>query len=531
MILIIPANCASAGSGDSAETLTNGNIIAEETSNAVIIPGVFQSRMRLLNDDGTPALNSDGEEYSKPFFVDSSSDIIKLALSRCLLPLLFTLITQRDYNNILAESLGSTIAEVLGKKVQADGNGKLKYNLVADKYEGSLATLTDEEKEYVYNQVPLQKYTEACGEDHLYFFSYCSFTDINDTVDELYDYIKKAAEASPTGKVNIIPISQGGSLAANLFQRHRDVGKYTDRVVFIVPALDGTVLLGELYEKGFIDDDYSLFSEIFPVLLYDNDTPYTGYLVNLALRLLPNSVVNNILDTAFDDFIGGYLKNITSLWALVPHENYPGAAEKYLSGEENSIIRAQTDEHYIAQLNIRENLLYQIDNFGVEIFDIAEYNYPLYPIVDSWKSTSGDGVIHLGSTSIGAVSFGTDVTLPDDYTPAYGGKYVDPHNLIDAGTGLLPDRTFYFYNQNHEATAHNEKLIDLAVCLITDKNFTDVGSYPDRYPQFSDVPPEEEEECDTAGRILTFVLKAASDVMYRFFRGYGYSELYRVYFD
>lgn len=529
-MLTVPLKVSAAESGNETDIFTNKDIDPEKTSNTVVIPGVFQSRMRLLSDDGTPMLRSDGEEYTKPFFVESSDDIVKLALKKCLFPLLLTLFTQRDHGGMLASALGSTIAQVLGEKVQADENGKLKYNLVADWYDGSVATLTEEEKEYVYEQLPIRSYTEACGEDHLYFFSYCSFTNINSTVDELYAYILKAAEASPTGKVNLVPISQGGSLACNLLERHKDVGRYLDRILYIVPALDGTILLGELYEYGFIDDDSSLFNEIFPVLLYDNDSPYTGYLVNLALRLLPNSIVNDILDEAFDDFIGGYLKNVTSLWALVPSSNYPGAADKYLSGKESACIRSQTDEHYCAQLHIRENIRYQMDTYGVEVFDIAEYNYPLYPIVDSWKSTSGDGVIHLGSTSIGATSFGTDVTLPEDYSPACNGKYVDPHRLIDAGTGLLPETTFYFYNQNHEATARNQKILDLTVCLLTDKNFTCVDSYPDRYPQFNDVPAEEQEECDTAGKILTFVLKAASDVMFVFFKGYGYSELYKAYF-
>ena len=43
--------------------LTNKNINPEEISNAVVIPGVFQSKVRLYNDDGSIALNAEGKEY------------------------------------------------------------------------------------------------------------------------------------------------------------------------------------------------------------------------------------------------------------------------------------------------------------------------------------------------------------------------------------------------------------------------------------------------------------------------------------
>ena len=463
--------------------ITADEIDPDNLSNSVVIPGLFQSRIRLYNEDGTVMLNSDGEEYSSPFFLETTSDIVKLALKKVLAPLLLTLVTRFDIGGRLSDNFAEALSEILGEKIRSDSNGNLVYNVKADKYNAPLSQLTEEEKEYIYDQVPLMDYADIVDEEHIYFFSYCSFGNLNDTVDELYDFIKMAAAASPTGKANIIPISQGGSLAVNLFERHKDVGQYLDRVVYIVPALDGTVLMGEIFTEGIIDDNESLYNEIFPVLLYDDDQPWMGWLVNVLLHIIPNKALNAILDKSFDSFIE-CLKNSTCIWGLVDSGNYKEAADKYLSGEENAVIRKQTDEHYQAQLNRYDNIKYEMETYGVQVFDIVDYNYRMYPLIDSWKSVNADGIINIESESMGATSYGIDVQLPSDYVPAKGSKYVDKYNIVDAGTGLLPDNTFYFHNQNHEATARNDVLMKLAICLITDNNFTSIDSYPDRYPQF-----------------------------------------------
>lgn len=162
----------------------------------------------------------------------------------------------------------------------------------------------------------------------------------------------------------------------------------------------------------------------------------------------------------------------------------------YLSDESTAEIRRQTDIFYQAQCNADQNILDAIDS-GVKVFDICGYNYSLYAIVDSWDNVNADGIIQLESTSMGAVSYGVDVQLPEGYVTEnphctnYEHNHIDPHNIVDARAGLLPDTTFYFYNQNHEKTGNNDVVMRLAVDLLTDENFVDVYSYPDRYPQFN----------------------------------------------
>lgn len=521
LVLTSSILCINAQSAETEKTnekysyLTTDTINPEEISNSVVIPGVFQSKVRLYNDDGSIAVNSDGEELSAPFFLDSTSDIVKTALKKCLFPLLLTLFTQHDWSGMLVDNVAATIGECIGGKVQADEKGNFICNLKADYYDGSIADLREEGRtediEYIYDQIPLRDYAEIAGEDHLYFFSYASFGNINSIVDDLYKLIVKAANSSPTGKANIIPISQGGSLANDLLERYPQVGEILDRIVYIVPALDGTVLLGEIYEKGLIDDDAAIYEYMLPILLYDDDTPWMGDLVNIILRILPNNVVNGILDKAVDVLVGDFIKYNTCMWALLPQANYPGAAKKYLSASEDKYIRAQTDAFYNSQIKSDENILHQIDTYGVKVFDIVDYNSELYPICDSWNKLNADGIIQLDSTSMGATSIAVDERLPDNYTnPKYGNKYIDKYRLIDAGTGLLPDSTFYFHNQNHERTARNDIIMKLATCLLTDNSFTSIESYPEKYPQFNEggISKELREKIATAKGIDTSKLSA-----------------------
>ena len=54
---------------------------------SIVIPGLFQSDVRYLDENGEPMLNSEGEPYSAPFFMEASGDIVKSALEEALIPL------------------------------------------------------------------------------------------------------------------------------------------------------------------------------------------------------------------------------------------------------------------------------------------------------------------------------------------------------------------------------------------------------------------------------------------------------------
>lgn len=457
----------------------------------LIIPGIFQSEVFLYDENGEIAVNGDGDQYSGPFYLESTEEILKIALGKVLVPLIMSLVFQRDFNDTLATNFGEAVGEILMSNIKCDENGKVVKDIRATKYNGSVATLSEHDKEHILSAVPLQSYIDIAGEDHLYFFSFYSLGNMIDTTEELYNYIQLIKEQTKHDKINIVPISQGGSIANMLLQMYkdkgRDISEDIDRIVYIVPALNGSSIVGEIFEYGLIDDDEAIYDYMIPRLMGNT---WSSYLINLVIRFFPKDVLNSIFDAAFDGLVNGGLKYSTLIWGLVPSENYLASAEKYLSDDSSKEIRRQTDIFYEAQLNSDKNILDAIDA-GVEVFDVSGYNYPLYALVDCWDDVSADGVIQLDSTSMGAVSYGVDVELPEDYVTENPNctnpdhNHIDPYNVLDASAGLLPDHTFYFYNQNHEKTGGNDVVMKLAVALLTDKNFKDVYSYPDKFPQFN----------------------------------------------
>lgn len=459
---------------------------------SIVIPGIFQSKVRYLDKNGNEMLTADGEPYAAPFFMKSTDDIIKKALEDALLPLTRLLLTQTDMEKRCANAVAEVLGDALLSNIALDNTGRVIKNIQADRYTTSLANLTEEQREYALDQIPLDLYAEIAGLDHLYFFSYHSTGNMIDNVKELYELIQIAKEETGHDKVNLVPISQGGSVENALMQYYIDNGYDfagdVNRVCYVVPAADGAAVLGDIYHYGLLDDDEALYGYMFPSLL-DQDQEYLAYLINLILRILPNADVNNIIDTAVQVLVEDYLEYSTMLWALIPSKDYPDCREMYLSEPEDLIVREQTDWFYNAQINSKKYIL-DFKEKGVEFFDIVDYNIEMYRIADSWDNVNADGIIHLDSESFGATSVATDTPLPVDYVqantyctdPAH--NHIDESRLVDASTGILCETTFYFKNQNHEQTARNDVIMRLAIRILTDETFTDIYSDPG-FPQFN----------------------------------------------
>lgn len=461
-----------------------------ENCPSIVIPGLFQSETLCYDENGEIMLDSNGKPRSAPFFLDSS-EIVEDALKNALLPLSKMLLTQDDSKHEFANALADVLGNALMERIRSDENGNFVHDVRAARYDTSVASLSEHDREHVLKAIPLNDYISKVGADHLYFFSYSSFDNIERLAKQVKEMIELAKKETGHSKVNIVPISQGGSIFNAVMEYYPEVKNDINRVVYIVPAVDGSALIGDIFENGLIDDDEALYDYMFPKLMGEDG--WTGYLVNLLIRIVPKAVLNDVLDIAVDKLVGDYLSNSTCMWALVPSGSYPAAREKYLSGENKTVIREQTDKYYNAQLNAKKNIL-SFRESGVEFFDIVGYNHPLYAIVDSWDKVNADGIIQLDSTSLGATSAKVNSTLGADYVqkgndfgtcsdPTH--NHVDSHKTVDASTGLLPDNTFYFYNHNHEQTGSCDVIIKLATRLLWDDSFKTVYSYPDEFPQFN----------------------------------------------
>ncbi len=477
---------------------------ANNITPSIFIPGLFQCETKVYDENGQVMTDSFGNPLVEPFFLPNTIDIVGAALTEVLVPISKLLINQEDKDQLAANALADLLGEALMGKNKSDENGKFIYDVRPTEYNVSVADLSEADRNTILDHFPLEYYIENYGAESLYFFSYASMGNMIDTVERLYDYIQMVKKQTNSDKVNIIPVSQGGSIMNGLMHYYAEnglnVGDDINRIVYVVPALDGSLIIGEAYEYGFLDENVELYDKMFPALLGENDV--VSYLINILIRIMPNADLNTILDVAVDTLVDDYMKYSTLMWGLCPADNYVptvnaenrvGAREKYLSDEASAEIRRQADWYHEAQLKSDEYILKAINEQGVSIFDIAEFNVPLYHLVDSYDDLNADGIIQLDSTSMGAYSVGVNQQLPDGYEPVKTNcsdpthNHIDPTNVVDAGAGLLPDTTFYFDGQDHEKTASNDVVMKLVTELLVDDNFDSVYYTEGKFvfPQFN----------------------------------------------
>lgn len=448
-----------------------------DNSPSIVIHGIGQSNVWALDENGDYLLDDNGKKISCFPAVFNVESIIK----KVLVPALLTLITQNDIG--LSDALCDVVLESFAVNM-CDDTGKNTGNIELEKYPYSVAECSDYEKSQIYGNIPLQAYSEIAGEDHLYYFAYNSFGNHLDAVNELYDFIQMVKEETGHDKVNIVPISMGGSIANGLLEYYPEVVNDLNKVVYIVPALNGSTIVGDVLAKEltFLDPDF-LYNGFLETLMDEDE----ARMIEVIARILPDDVLLGALDKVATCLIEDVMVNIPSIWALCPKEYYPELSQKYLASKPE--IKKQTDMYYQAQLNSLKNIQNLVDN-GVEVYNIVDYDAPLYQIGNSWNEDNADGVIHLSSTAMGVHSALVGETLPADYVqqntycsdPTH--NHISPDRVVDASTGLLPDTTFYFDGQNHERTARNDVIIKLATKLLATDDIKDV--YSDHgFPQFN----------------------------------------------
>lgn len=458
----------------------------------IIIPGLFQSETyHYVN--GEKECDADGVPLAGPFYVSISNELIGTAVTTALLPIAKMFITQQDKDQLAAKAVAKILSDVLMGKQASDANGNLDPDVRPEVYNGSFATLTDVQKAHVLKSFPVEEYFDIAGEEYLYVFNYVSTGNMIKTATDLYDYIQFVKKDTGAKKVNLVPVSQGGSIANALMQLYVDKGSNiavdVNRIVFTVPALDGANLLGDCYTYGINDESEALYTTMFTSLLGENNV--LSYVLSLAVRLMPKTDVSNLLDVIGDTLINDYLKYSTLMWGLIPSAQYKDVCrDKYLSSDDMKEIRRQADWYYNAQINSDANIQ-MARFFGVDVFDIVDTNVTLYQLAASYKTTQADGIIQVDSTSMGAYSVNVGTKLPSDYKATRCNCYnknhnhTDPEGIMDVRAGLLPDHTFYFSGQNHATTASNDVLMSLIIHLLTDEKFENVFSYPEKFPQFN----------------------------------------------
>lgn len=447
----------------------------------IIVPGLGQSNTWLADENGV-LLTDDAGNYitSFPAYVQTDKLIKTLAL-----PALKSLFTQSDAG--LSAAAKQAVWDAFGHQA-CDENAMPSDRIVTEKYLQSTADTPDFGQTEVFGHVPFNLYDTKQPFDHMYYFAYSSFGNHLQLVDELYEFIQMVKAQTGHDKVNLVPLSQGGTLFSGLIEYYPEVVNELHKIILVVPALDGSTIIGDAFNGNFSIDNldflYNGFLENLGLL-----DEFTARLIEVALRILPDEVIMKVVNAALSTLVEDVMTTSTNMWVLCPSADYPTAAKKYLSTPERAEIRRQTDIYYQTQLHAKDNILNLVEN-GVQVFCFCEYNTPMIDVGATWNTQNADFIIQTDSTSMGAYFANCGETLPEDYVqkntycsdPTH--NHISPDRVVDASTGLLPDQTFYFDGQRHDLTALNDIILKLALNLIECDDIKDVYSLPE-FPQFN----------------------------------------------
>lgn len=464
----------------------------------VIIPGISQSISYLADENGDPAVNSDGEELSGGLLILDSTQILPALLNNLAGPLATALITQSDNDGEFKEAVYNTVTQLFSIQ-SSDKNGNPVNNLKTVSYEDengvptSVAAMSQDDRDYFYRMIPMKRIKDDVGEDNLYLYAFPLIGDPMESAKGLDEYIQGIKEDKGVDKVNVVTISLGGTILTAYLELFKDTG-YPDinRVVNVVACLQGTDVMGDFYLRNWNLEDEFFFHEFLPMVMEETSgSPALGYLINIAIKIFPKQVVYSLLSGAVEGILDSLMLNCPQFWAMIPEDRFDDAKEKYSyiwEDDEYEQLAAKIDAFHTSASNLVDNFTVLMDN-DVLVHSVAGYgldysaqDYCFFAAMKSSLTTNSDAIIDIDSTTLGATYAPAGEILPDDVLFA-DDAIISPDGSVDISTCAFPENVWLFEGQHHEV-GRNDVVISLIGKLITGE-IKSVNDMSDKYPQFN----------------------------------------------
>lgn len=465
----------------------------------VIIPGISQSISYLADENGDPAVNSNGEELSGGLLILDSTQILPAVINNLAGPLATALITQSDADGKFGEGVYNTVMQLFAIQ-SSDKTGKPINNLKTISYvkedgvtPASVTDMSQDDRDYFYRMIPMTSIKDDVGEDNLYLYAFPLIGDPMESARGLDDYIQKIKADKGVDKVNVVTISLGGTILTAYLELFKDTG-YPDinRVVNVVACLQGTDVMGDFYLRNWNLEDEFFFHEYIPMIMEETSgNAALGYLINIAIKIFPKQVIYSLLTSAVDGILDSLMLNCPQFWAMIPADRYDDAKAKYSfiwEDAEYAELAPKLDAFHEAAVNLEDNFGKLMDD-GVLVQSVAGYgldysaqDYCFFAAMKSSLTTNSDAIIDIDSTTLGATYVPAGEILPDEVLFA-DDAIISPDGSIDISTCAFPENVWLFEGQHHEV-GRNDVVISLIGKLITGE-IKSVNDMADAYPQFN----------------------------------------------
>jgi len=458
-----------------------------DISPVVILPGINHSPTYLYDENDEPYLDADGGHVGGTLLILELSKLWG-KIPALVLSLLGTIMLQ---HSIGLEQAAYNAAKAAFWVQECDNDGNFVNNLQTQRWNHPISEMTEDDKDWLYRMIPLQRVEEAIGGDHIYMFTFNLVGDPIQSAAELDEYIDMVKEQTGHDKVTLLPVSLGGTILTAYLNEygHGDL----DQIINVVACLNGTDIVADMMDRKWNLADEYFYHEFIPPILGDDAT--LGYLINIVLHIIPRSGVDSILTGAISAILDSMMINCPQIWAMIPSHRYDALAERYLNDPAKKVLKEKTDRFQDARLNLEKNILDAVED-GVRVnsiaasnLDFGEQDYTFFAIVASAKEHNSDGIINLPSTTIGATGAAGDQTLADvDYEKNTkctnsAHNHISPDNMVDVSTAVLPENTWIFLEQHHEV-GNNDVVLNLVQAIIEGK-VANVNDNPANYPQFN----------------------------------------------
>ena len=418
----------------------------------VIVPGIGQSKVVELNAAG------EAVRTVWPLDVDP-----QLMVSKLKNPFAKMMIFRRDAG--FSDAAAEAVAQA-ADGIATNPDGSMKHTLRAVTYPGPVAECTEDEKRYINKMAPVQMLGRTIGEENIFFFAYNSFGMPYGIAADLHEYVEAVKRRTGSDKVNFLPLSLGGAMMTAYLDAYGSADIH--RIIYIVPALQGTRTISDVFRKDLHTED---FASVLGMLAGGK----TAETLQKVLPMLPEGVAQKTAEKVVDAVLSAVLTGSGAMWACLPPEDYETLAAQYLADSAHSALRAQTDRYYAAQKALPETLK-TLSAQGIGIYICCCYGLKLAEALGSADRCSSDGMIHIESASLGATAALPGQTLTD--AQIRDRAYLSPDGALDASTGAFPDSTWYFAGQVHDSIAYNDTALTVALRALSDESFTGIGSDP-----------------------------------------------------
>ncbi|MBO5935176.1 MAG: hypothetical protein J6Q94_06770 [Clostridia bacterium] len=462
---------------------------SDEKVATIILPGIGQSDSTYVKEDGSTV--------SGGLVLLDTDAIAGPVITKLAWPLLKSIGTQTADPG-LQDAVHDVISDLF--YIQASNkDGTAKEDLILTRYPYALSQYDEDDHGWFYRMFPMEPVVEAMdakygaadpsynAEDYIYLSTFQLIANPHDSARELKDFIAMVKEQTGCEKVNLVPISLGGTIMTSYLQLVQEEynGDFSDinKIINIVACLNGTDLFSDFFAREWNLADEFLYDEYIDLIVEANGMePYMGGLIKILLKIIPKPALYAILSGAIEGLLDTMFVNCPQFWAMVTKERYEGLADRYLVGEEYAALRKETDWFQNARMNLIDNLNYVKDNYGVVTYSVAAYGlqftdgeYNFFGIAGSSATTNSDGIINISSASLGA-----SYVVP-------GAKYENavmpsPDGELDISTCAFPETTWFFDNQHHEV-GRNDVILKLLGQILVG-NITDVDSSA-AFPQFN----------------------------------------------